>query len=330
MCGTPNTTCLCPLRCWPQCSRILLSQDLTRVRARIICRGIILELAQACTKESYFEGQHIFTQGEENDAFYVVRRGKIEVLTDGDVIEEGVGAGSGIGEVGLLFATRRNVTARCTAPTEMFVLDRASFHTALSVLPPDERVGKLEKVLQKFWLLVSRAELGHPKTEEIGFQVYRMLHMRTAKSLMMADETEDFDENEERKIAGSDWTEDCKRYGLEANGCLTSTMFFDSMYQLVDLWAGDMNVKFCTFLSTLFNNVAAWDYTDNPEPMWKFKPLEAVGCIGEEFEQIKEDARMADMEAKRAAEEASKHVKEKREQALLKALEKRAGSGSST
>ena len=149
MCGTPNTTCLCPLRCWPQCSRILLSQDLTRVRARIICRGIILELAQACTKESYFEGQHIFTQGEENDAFYVVRRGKIEVLTDGDVIEEGVGAGSGIGEVGLLFATRRNVTARCTAPTEMFVLDRASFHTALSVLPPDERVGKLEKVLHR-------------------------------------------------------------------------------------------------------------------------------------------------------------------------------------
>ena len=78
----------------------------------------MLQLVQASRKESFFVGQHIFTQGEEDDEFYVIRRGKVEIVVSGDVVQEGIHAGQGIGEVGLLFATRRNVTAQCTMPTE--------------------------------------------------------------------------------------------------------------------------------------------------------------------------------------------------------------------
>ena len=73
-------------------------------------------------------------------------------------------------------------------------------------------------------------------------------------------------------------------------------MFFDSMYQLVDLWAGNLNVRFFAFLYTLFHNIAYWDESDNPEPMWKLRQLVDVGCIGEKFEEIKEEARQAKRE----------------------------------
>jgi CRP-like cAMP-binding protein len=53
------------------------------------------ELVEACTKESFFDGQHIITQNEEDDEFYVVRRGKVEFLMDGEVTEENITAGQG-------------------------------------------------------------------------------------------------------------------------------------------------------------------------------------------------------------------------------------------
>jgi hypothetical protein len=83
-----------------------------------------------------------------------------------------------VGEVGLLFSTRRNVTARCCGSCQVIVLDRASYQTAIATLPREDRVGELEKVLHKFWLLVSRAGPGHTATESVGFAVYRQLHIR--------------------------------------------------------------------------------------------------------------------------------------------------------
>jgi hypothetical protein len=35
---------------------------------------------------------------------------------------------------------------------------------------------------------------------------------------------------QERKQCGREWTEDLAKYGLQANGALTMTMFFHSMY----------------------------------------------------------------------------------------------------
>ena len=87
---------------------------------------------------------------------------------------------------------------------------------------------------------------GRGQQISVPFQVYRKLHVRTVKTLTCAEDPDEFDEDEERKIAGSDWMEDCKRYGLPPNGSLTMVQFFDSMYQLVDLWAADLQVSFLT------------------------------------------------------------------------------------
>ena len=73
----------------------------------------------------------------------------------------------------------------------------------------------------------------------------------TAKSLTMAEDEESFDEDEERRSSGSDWTEDCKRYGLQANGSLTMTMFFDSMYHQTMYCSTQLvSVPCCTLTSS--------------------------------------------------------------------------------
>ena len=190
-----------------------LELGLRNALGRIDCmpnlnEAVLLQLAQAVRRDSFFEGQHIFTQGEEDDEFYIVRRGKVELLIDGEVIRSDVGPGQGIGEIGLLFSTRRNLTARCCGPVEMFVLDRASYQTSLSTLPLEDRAGQLESILHKFWLLVSRAGPNHVPTATLGFQIYRKLNIRTGRSLMMAEDADEIDEDEERKQSGADWTED--------------------------------------------------------------------------------------------------------------------------
>ena len=92
-------------------------------------------------------------------------------------------------------------------------------------------------------------------SELLQFQQYRQLHLRTAKTLWLLEDSDEYSEDEQRKIAGQDWTEDCHRYDIRADGGLTMTMFFASMYQLVDLWASDFNVSFFVFMTRLFDNV---------------------------------------------------------------------------
>ena len=72
------------------------------------------------------------------------------MLVDAIRIDD-ISAGTGFGEVSLLFDTRRNATVRAVGPCEIIALDRASYHTAISVLPDDKRIGKLERVLRRFW-----------------------------------------------------------------------------------------------------------------------------------------------------------------------------------
>ena len=40
-------------------------------------------LVQMCSKEEYFTGQNIITQGEADHGYFILRRGKVEVLIDG-------------------------------------------------------------------------------------------------------------------------------------------------------------------------------------------------------------------------------------------------------
>jgi hypothetical protein len=204
----------------------LLSEGIRDALTRInsfpkLSQDALRALTSATTTDGFFAGQHMMTQGELGDFFVVVRRGRVEVLVDGVVVDT-VGKGAGMGEMSLLFGTRRSATARCVTPCEVILLNRAAYQTEISKLPEEERIGGLESILLKFWDLVASDDgiFNHTGTKQttVPFSTYRKLHIRTAKTLTMAEDEPDFDEDECRKMSGSDWKEDTKRYGLQADG----------------------------------------------------------------------------------------------------------------
>ena len=276
---------------------------------------VFTSLAHACSTDGYFSTQYIMTQGELEYSFCVLRRGRAEVIVD-DVLVDTVGPGSGFGEMGLLFGTRRNATIRCAGPCEVLYLDRETYQTEVAKLQPDHRVGRLERILLKFWNLCisddgdqhvgtggkfNLADASHIRQTTVGFATYRKLHIRSAKTLTMQEDEQSYDEDEHRKMSGKDWTEDCKRYGLQADGRLTMTMFFDCMYQLVNLWATGVDISFSQFLEDLYENIAEYNTVAGHD---KFKATHKVGCIGENFEQAKEDAAARRAAAEKARQDA--------------------------
>jgi CRP/FNR family cyclic AMP-dependent transcriptional regulator len=175
---------------------------------------VMRRLADQCTDDAFFSGQFIMTAGELGDDFVVLRRGMAEVVVDGTVVAE-IREGQGVGEMSLLFGTRRNATVKCVGPCEVIVLTRASYQSEISRLPVDQRVGKLESILLKFWDLVA-ADTGMfnttgTKQQTVPFSTYRKLHIRITKTLTMPEDEPDYDEEESREISTQDWAEDVKR-----------------------------------------------------------------------------------------------------------------------
>lgn len=89
-------------------------------------------------------------------------------------------------------------------------------------------------------------------------------------------------------------------------------MFFDSLYQLVNLWADGVEVSFYQFLVDLYNNIAEWNEAYNCP---KFKPLSGVGCRGAEFEQNKADAQASKDAQARAQREKEEEEERRRQEA---------------
>lgn len=82
-------------------------------------------------------GQAVFRQGEQPDAFYVVRKGVLEVVEDDP--ETGVerrirdlGRGESFGELGLVKVAPRAATVRAIGPAEVFEVDKGTFEHLLA------------------------------------------------------------------------------------------------------------------------------------------------------------------------------------------------------
>jgi hypothetical protein len=78
-------------------------------------------IVQMCTREEYFSGQNIVTEGEEDGRYFVLRRGVVEVIIEGRGKVGSLEWGTGFGEIGLLLHTKRTATVRCTSPCELYV-----------------------------------------------------------------------------------------------------------------------------------------------------------------------------------------------------------------
>lgn len=254
------------------------------------------DMLSSIESEVFFSGQNIITQGMAESTFFVIRRGAANVVLDDETVIDSVRAGSGVGELAMLFGFKRNATIQCTGPCEVYRIDRADYETSVALMPPDMRKSSLEQIMERYWDLVTGP--GGSRRPQVDYKVYLQLSVRVSKTLTTLADMEGFDEEEQREIAQADWSSDCQRYGLKTTGSLQESHFFNSIYELVDLWAADLEVSFVKFLTNLFDNIAEW--TDDLGGHWKFKGLETVRCEGDKFEALKDDARAAAEEAERA------------------------------
>jgi putative peptide zinc metalloprotease protein len=81
-------------------------------------------------------GAPVFRQGDRADAFYVVRRGTLQVLEEGPGGEERVlstaGPGESFGELGLLEQAPRAATVRAVEESELFEVSKGTFDQLLA------------------------------------------------------------------------------------------------------------------------------------------------------------------------------------------------------
>jgi MFS family permease len=76
-------------------------------------------------------GREIVREGEAGDRFYVIESGKVEVVKDGDVINE-EGPGEFFGEISLLRDVPRTATVRAKTDVELRALERDDFIAAVT------------------------------------------------------------------------------------------------------------------------------------------------------------------------------------------------------
>jgi putative peptide zinc metalloprotease protein len=97
---------------------------------------VLSELAGRVRLHTLAPGAILIRQGDPSDAFYVVRRGAIEIYEEG---RDGTirtlrveGRGAGIGDQGLIEGAPRSASARAVETAEVFQIDRPTFDRLLT------------------------------------------------------------------------------------------------------------------------------------------------------------------------------------------------------
>jgi CRP-like cAMP-binding protein len=76
--------------------------------------------------QRYAAGERIFVQDDDGSAMYVVRSGRVSIMTYGTVLES-VGPNGIFGEMALIDGSPRSATAVASEPTEVAPIDRNAF-----------------------------------------------------------------------------------------------------------------------------------------------------------------------------------------------------------
>jgi CRP-like cAMP-binding protein/Zn-dependent protease len=98
---------------------------------------VLSDLAGRVRLRTFPAGKPIFRQGDEPDAFYVVRRGTLHVIeenpeTGTERLLRVLGRGESFGEVGIVTGAKRAATVRPVEDAEVFEVDRPTFDHLLS------------------------------------------------------------------------------------------------------------------------------------------------------------------------------------------------------
>lgn len=92
-----------------------------------------LQLAEALDEVDFKDGDRIITQGEEGDTFYIIRRGEVACLIDGNEVNR-LQMGAYFGARALLKKEPRAATITCKGPVQVLTLDRNGFKDLLGPL----------------------------------------------------------------------------------------------------------------------------------------------------------------------------------------------------
>jgi len=79
-------------------------------------------------------GERLFLEHEDGDCMYVVRTGKVDVITFGNVLDS-VGPGGIFGEMALIDEGPRSAAALAAEPTELAIIDKEMFHALVREEP---------------------------------------------------------------------------------------------------------------------------------------------------------------------------------------------------
>lgn len=84
----------------------------------------------ALVKKTYQPGEHIITQGDVGDYFYIIEKGSVDIFVNGAKVAA-QRDGDSFGELALMYNSPRAATVAATAPTTCWALDRATFRRIL-------------------------------------------------------------------------------------------------------------------------------------------------------------------------------------------------------
>jgi CRP-like cAMP-binding protein len=136
---------------------------------RDIPEDVLNDLAGRVLLRQYAKGKAVFRQGDAADAFYVVRRGEVQIVEEN--IETGSGRvmkalhrGESFGELALLMETDRSATARASEDTELFVVDRPTFDRLLADMAV---VPEFQPTLQQLAELRGLPSFAHLESEQL-------------------------------------------------------------------------------------------------------------------------------------------------------------------
>lgn len=88
-------------------------------------------LALALDPVDLADGETVFRQGDHGDRFYIVDRGEVDVIADGEPIAR-LGSGSAFGEIALLRDIPRTATVTAHGATRLVALERDEFLAAVT------------------------------------------------------------------------------------------------------------------------------------------------------------------------------------------------------
>lgn len=120
--------------------------------------------------ESFAEGDRIVRQGESGESMYVIARGAVQVLKEGDGDQPNLlailAAGGFFGEIALLAESPRTATVRAASPCTLLRLRRRNLETLMGMSPEirpaierayKERLAKLEALAREDETLTGEA-----------------------------------------------------------------------------------------------------------------------------------------------------------------------------